>query len=224
MLFYWQNKDFNAKIEANNKIMKLDWLKNRHILFDIIVGTLIIIVIILLDIFIIKLKSNPAEDKYIKTEQAPGDESAKIPIAVSAGEKVFIPILNFHHIDKAPANLSNFNKGFFIEPDKFETILNDLIKNDYRPVFMSEIVQDLEAKRLPKEKIMAITFDDGNEDFYTKAWPILQNLKIKSNMYIMTGVRGKNWVTPEQIIELDKSGLVEIGSHTVWHPLSLWHV
>jgi peptidoglycan/xylan/chitin deacetylase (PgdA/CDA1 family) len=34
----------------------------------------------------------------------------------------------------------------------------------------------------------------------------------------MTGVKGKRWLTSEQIVELDKSGLVEIGSHTVWHP------
>jgi len=31
-------------------------------------------------------------------------------------------------------------------------------------------------------------------------------------------VAGANWLTTDQIVELDKSGLVEIGSHTVWHP------
>ena len=201
------------------KFLKEHFKKPTHFLFDFVLAILIIAVIILADILIIKLKSNPAEDKYVKTElPASTDGSTRLTMTVSAGEKVFIPILNFHHIDKAPANLSKFDQGFYIEPDKFATILNDLINNDYRPVFMSEIVGDLEAKKLSKEKIMAITFDDGNEDFYTKAWPILQKLKIKSNVYVMTGVRGANWLTPEQMIELDKSGLVEIGSHTVWHP------
>jgi len=195
--------------------MKIDWLKHKHYIFDIVIGILLIAVIILADILITKIQSNPGEEKIAKDQELASTDGSTLPII---GEKVFLPILNFHHIDKAPVNLSNFDKGFYIEPDKFEAILNDLIKNDYRPVFMSEIVSDLKVQKLPKEKIMAITFDDGNEDYYTKAWPILQKLKIKSNMYVMTGVRGSSWLTPDQIVELDKSGLVEIGSHTVWHP------
>jgi peptidoglycan/xylan/chitin deacetylase (PgdA/CDA1 family) len=37
-------------------------------------------------------------------------------------------------------------------------------------------------------------------------------------MYIMTGVKGQSWLTADQILELDATGLVEFGSHTVWHP------
>ena len=193
----------------------------KHWIFDIIIGLLLIITIILIDILIVRFKSAPGEfqGRFLKEEEPGLLENGNIPIQkISADEKVFIPILNFHHIDRAPLNLSKIDKSFYIEPEKFEAVLKDLIINNYRPVFVSEIVKYLKADELPQEKIMAITFDDGNEDFYTQAWPILQKLKIKSNMYVMTGVRGANWLTPEQIIELDKSGLVEIGSHTVWHP------
>lgn len=199
--------------------MKLDWLKSKHHFFDIVIGLLLITVIILIDVLIVKLKSNPAEERFAKNEQAKAtDNLAQSFTDISASQKVFIPIINFHHIDFAQANLGKIAKSFYIEPSKFEEILQDLLDNDYHPVFMSEIVKYLEDKKLPQEKIMAITFDDGNEDFYSQAWPILQKLKIKTNQYIMTGVRGKNWLAPEQIVELDKSGLVEIGSHTVWHP------
>ncbi|MCX6743084.1 MAG: polysaccharide deacetylase family protein, partial [Candidatus Parcubacteria bacterium] len=196
--------------------MKFDWLKSRHHLFDLFIAILIIAVVVLADILVVKLKSNPGEER--ERLDLKGQEKNMESVEIQVGQKVFIPILNFHHIDKAPANLSNFDKGFYIEPAKFEDILNRLIAADYRPVFTSEIVKYLGDKKLPQEKIMAITFDDGNEDFYTQAWPILQKLKIKSNVYIMTGVKGKSWLTTEQIVELDKSGLVEIGSHTVWHP------
>jgi len=197
-----------------------DLKKHKHLLFDLMIGFLLVLVLILIDVLIVKIKSNPGEEKFLNNEKTATGVSPQLNSwqDIKEGQKVFIPILNFHHIDKAPVLASNIIKSFFIEPAKFEDILIKLIAADYRPVFMSEIVQDLEAKKLPKEKIIAITFDDGNEDFYTKAWPILQKLKIKSNQYVMTGVRGKNWLTPEQIIELDKSGLVEIGSHTVWHP------
>jgi len=193
----------------------------KHWAFDLIIGLLIIIVIILIDVLVVKFKSAPGEFQglFLKEEEPGLLENENMPIQkISAGEKVFIPILNFHHLGQAPLNLSKVAKSFYVEPEKFEVILNDLIINNYRPVFVSEIAKYLAADELPQEKIIAITFDDGNEDFYSQAWPILQKLKIKSNLYVMTGVRGKNWVTPEQIVELDKSGLVEIGSHTVWHP------
>ncbi|MFA5187964.1 MAG: polysaccharide deacetylase family protein [Patescibacteria group bacterium] len=190
--------------------------KSRKIILDIAIVILIIALVVIADIVISKFRSNPAEEKIAKNGQSAATDSlALLPIA--ANEKVFLPILNFHHIDKAPANLSAVDKSFYIEPAKFEDILNKLIAADYRPVFTSEIVNGLKDLKIPDEKIIAITFDDGNEDFYTQAWPILQKLKIISNIYIMTGVKGKSWLTPEQIIELDKSGLVEIGSHTVYH-------
>jgi peptidoglycan/xylan/chitin deacetylase (PgdA/CDA1 family) len=193
----------------------------KHRAFDLIIGLLIIIVIILIDVLVMKFKSSAGDfwDSWTEDKQEEkADNQSILTTDIAAGQKVFIPILNFHHIDEAPANLSKIAKSYYLEPDKFEAILSDLIKNDYQPIFLSEIVKYLQDKKLPQEKIMAITFDDGNLDFYTQAWPILQKLKIKSNLYVMTGVRGKDWIAPEQIIELDKSGLVEIGSHTVWHP------
>jgi peptidoglycan/xylan/chitin deacetylase (PgdA/CDA1 family) len=200
------------------KFLKEYFKKPTHLLFDLLIGLLLIAIIILVDILVIKIKSNPGEDKFSKNDEAISVAANNQSMQSITNLVVFIPILNFHHIDSAPANLGKIAKSYYVEPDKFEAILADLLKNDYRPVFVSEIVDYLANKKMPAEKIMAITFDDGNLDFYTQAWPILQKLKIKSSVYIMTGVGGKDYLSKEQIIELDKSGLVEIGSHTVWHP------
>lgn len=193
--------------------------KHKHIIIDIVIGLLIIAVIILIDNLIVNLKSRSADEVFNSKgqEEEKGQEGKEGFYQLKDGERAFLPILNFHRIDKAPAGAGSITKSFFIEPDKFEDIINGIIRNDYEPVFVSEIVNFLENKEMPVKQIIAITFDDGNEDFYTNAWPILQKYKIKSSMYIVTGVGGENYLTKDQIVELDRSGLVEIGSHTVWH-------
>ena len=79
-------------------------------------------------------------------------------------------------------------------------------------------------------KSFAITFDDGYENIYTYAFPILQELGYTATVFMVTGFTGKynswdfnfgrrgfkhlNW---EQIKEMSKYG-ISFGSHTVNHP------
>ena len=46
---------------------------------------------------------------------------------------------------------------------------------------------------------------------------MLKKYNIKASLYIITGVRSVHYLSTAQIKEIDKSGLVEIGSHTVFH-------
>ena len=191
--------------------------KNRQILLDILIGISIVAVIVLIDHLIINWKSQPADEDWsllAKNQENVATEIEMQPIT----DRAFIPILNFHHISIAPAKASAVTKSFYIEPQKFEAIIKSLADDGYQSVFVSDAVNYLQQKQMPKNKIMALTFDDGNEDFYINAFPILQKYQVKSSMYIMTGVRGKDWLTADQILELRDTGLVEFGSHTVWHP------
>ncbi len=79
-------------------------------------------------------------------------------------------------------------------------------------------------------KNFAITFDDGYENIYTCAFPVLQELGFTATVFMVTGFAGKynswdfnfgrkgfrhlNW---EQIREMVKYG-ISFGSHTVNHP------
>ena len=214
----------------------MDKNKKRQLLFNILIVILVILVFILIDLFISSLKSSPAEDqpeiikenssflsRIFNNEEAPVEEpEVKKPEFTlekfDPEEKVFVPILNFHHISSAPAGVSKTTASYYIEPAEFEEILKSLIEAGYQAVFVSQMVDWLEQGVLPQEKIIALTFDDGNINFYTNAWPILRARKLKSNIYIMSGVGGKNYLNEAQIIEVVKDGYVELGSHTVWHP------
>lgn len=127
------------------------------------------------------------------------------------------PIFSLHHISSAPTGASKNIASLYLSPEEFEKILISLKDSGYKTVFVSEIVDLLVKGQKPPNDWVAITFDDGNIDFYNSAFPLLEKYNAKTSLYIMTGVRGENYMSAEQIREVDASGLVEIGSHTVFH-------
>ena len=78
-------------------------------------------------------------------------------------------------------------------------------------------------KLLPiPDKLVVLTFDDGNKSDYTFTAPLLKKYGFGATFYIMTGsFLGKpgedNRLSWEQIRELDRQGF-EIGNHTRGHP------
>jgi peptidoglycan/xylan/chitin deacetylase (PgdA/CDA1 family) len=90
-------------------------------------------------------------------------------------------------------------------------------------------IQDL-YERLAKGKEMPggsvlVTFADNYLGFYKHALPILRRKKIPSVMFVHTGfvgsARGRPKMSWNQLQELDREGLVVIGSQTVSHPADL---
>ena len=82
------------------------------------------------------------------------------------------------------------------------------------------------AKTLPKNTIV-ITLDDGFEDNYTNAFPVLRQYAIPATIFLATGYLEKTngWMTDgrrkmlewNQIIEMASAG-INFGAHTVSHP------
>ncbi len=136
---------------------------------------------------------------------------------IELGDRVFAPILVFHHIKTPSRFLGKLANNFFIDTESFEKIIQVLLKNSYQPVFVSEMATYLKSGEKLPDNLIAITFDDGSEDFYTNAYPILAKYNVKSSVYPIVGAHTDNFLTAEQIVELDKGGLVEFGSHTWSH-------
>ena len=69
-----------------------------------------------------------------------------------------------------------------------------------------------------KQRKLLLTIDDGLSSFYENAWPILKKKKIPFILFVNTREVGSfNYMTWDQIIELDKADFVEIGNHSHSH-------
>jgi len=78
---------------------------------------------------------------------------------------------------------------------------------------------------------VVLTFDDGFEDVYQNAWPLLRDRRLPFTIYLASAFvgetmrwegstaagapgRGLSW---EQLAEMVESGLCTVGNHTHWH-------
>ena len=116
-------------------------------------------------------------------------------------------------------------------PDRFDDILTRLRQKGYSTVTLDEVETALRSRRPIAGKPLVITFDDGFTD-QLAAFAALKKHNMKAVFYIISGGDashyciganrtntscGDNYLTWDQIRQLDQSGLIEIGGHTVDH-------
>ncbi len=123
------------------------------------------------------------------------------------------PVLMYHYV--LDTELAKKDKRI-ITPETFEQQMRFLKVNDYNVISLEEFSVYLrEKKRVPRNTAV-LTFDDGHLDNYVNAYPILKKYGLKATMFVIVDSLDKpDFVTKEQIIEMDNSGLITIGSHTL---------
>ena len=123
-----------------------------------------------------------------------------------------IPILGFHRIgphrpDHVPT----------VTAEAFEKQLGLLAKWRYSVISFNEVVSRMEKSLPIPRKAVVITFDDGYEDNYLVAWPLLRKFAFPAIVFVTpTEVSTKGFATWQQLREMAGDGF-EIGSHTMHH-------
>jgi len=129
----------------------------------------------------------------------------------------YVPaILMYHNIDDN-AHLSKLS----VTPESFKRQMKFLKRHNYNVVSLDEMVELVSSgKRVPRNTV-AITFDDGYENNFTNAFPVLKNLGLPATIFIPPDNVGKEGrVDWAQIIQMSSAG-IDIGSHTksdTWLP------
>lgn len=142
--------------------------------------------------------------------------SSAAALAPQRATFIHAPILMYHYIAAAPATTTL--PGLYLDPAIFENQLQELAQAGYQTVFMSEMARDI-ISGASTTKIVALTFDDGYEDFYGQAFPLLKKYNLKGTFYVIVNALDQpGYITKAQLQEMAASGLVEIGSHTFHHP------
>ena len=102
--------------------------------------------------------------------------------------------------------------GMNMPPAKFEQLLQYLVKKQAVFCFVSELDQ-YEGQ----SNVFALSFDDGFQDNYQYAFPLLKKYNAKATIYLATQIEGIEKLDTAQIQEMSASGLIEFGAHTQHH-------
>ena len=72
----------------------------------------------------------------------------------------------------------------------------------------------------PPDRTVVITVDDGHESVYSDMFPLVRRYNIPITLFIYPSAisNAKYAMTWQQLSEMQRSGLVDIQSHTYWHP------
>jgi len=121
------------------------------------------------------------------------------------------PILAYHrvHPDQATDTPT-------VSPEAFEKQMAILAQR-WRPIPLSAIIGSLDGGKPLPARAVAVTFDDGTEDNFIPACPILLRYRIPATIFLITGQIGQpGYLSTDQIRQMAESG-ISFGSHGLDH-------
>lgn len=140
-----------------------------------------------------------------------------------------IPILMYHKVvkDESEAGVH----GTHVTSKQFDDHMKILKDEGYEVITFEDLIANKFKQRFDKgKKQVMITFDDGYEDNYTNAFPILKKYGFRAVIYLVSHLTYNKWDVenihnPEksfpmmnrgQILEMQEWG-IEFGGHTKTH-------
>jgi peptidoglycan/xylan/chitin deacetylase (PgdA/CDA1 family) len=134
-------------------------------------------------------------------------------------QKTFrVPILMYHYVEYVKDQGDTIRKSLNLEPHVFDLEIKTLKEAGYSFITLSDLAEALDNKRSLPSKSIVLTFDDGYRDFYTDVYPILKKYQVKAVVFVIPNfIDRPDNLTGPMISEISKSGLVEIGAHTMNH-------
>ncbi|SIR37735.1 Polysaccharide deacetylase [Peribacillus simplex] len=128
---------------------------------------------------------------------------------ITAESAVQLPILMYHSISEG--------NGLRVPIEEFRSQMAWLRENGYYTLSPEEAYLVLTENRMPSEKCVWLTFDDGYTDNYTEAFPILKENDMKATVFMIGKSIGKgHHLTENQMLEMSRNG-ISIESHTINH-------
>ena len=146
-------------------------------------------------------------------------------------------ILMYHRV--APRISGVAKPTWNVTPERFRRQLEGLLARGYQPWPLRRALAHRQAGKPVPARMFVVTFDDGYENFYDYAWPILEELSVPATVFVVTSYlnttcpfTSDDWVaagsvdapatawkslSTAQCAEMMEHGLVEVASHTHTH-------
>ena len=139
-------------------------------------------------------------------------------------DKAKVPVLTYHSIDDSGSIIST-------PPRIFRQQMRTIKDLGLKALSLKQLSHSLRAQKPIEPNSVVLTFDDGFANFYTEAFPTLQENGLTATVFLVAGHCGgyNDWtgnppklprskvLSWEQIREISDAG-IDFGSHTLSHP------
>jgi peptidoglycan/xylan/chitin deacetylase (PgdA/CDA1 family) len=126
-----------------------------------------------------------------------------------------VPVLLYHRLGPVVAD------SMTIRTSTFAAQLQYLHEHAYTVIPLRRLTDYLTGEAPPPPaKSVVITADDGHQSIYTELFPLIVKYRIPVTLFIYpSAISNASYaLTWPQLNEMQASGLVDIQSHTYWHP------
>jgi peptidoglycan/xylan/chitin deacetylase (PgdA/CDA1 family) len=147
------------------------------------------------------------------------------PVAKLTGwtAKYCVPILTYHSISENLFGKVHPYHQINTPVSVFAMQMKWLRREGYRTINLSELLSGFETTE-DLAKTVVLTFDDGYQDFYTNAFPLLRQCGFRATVFLATDrirdtsvrMEGADYLTWSEVRELHAKGIT-FGSHSVTH-------
>ncbi len=157
------------------------------------------------------------KDQWFVIAGGPADLEAPLLLPLTPMARIAqVPILMYHHISDVPTQ-NVLDLSLTVTPTVFSQQLDYLDAHGYHSITFNQLFDALYYGMALPSKPIILTFDDGYEDNYTFAYPILVKHGYSGMFYIITGKVGwDGQMTWNQLRTMLAHGM-QMGSHTVHH-------
>jgi peptidoglycan/xylan/chitin deacetylase (PgdA/CDA1 family) len=138
-----------------------------------------------------------------------------------------VPVIYYHKIDMPQPD--SLVRGGYTPPARFLRQMAYLKKQGFVFYTASELIDHFREHNAFPPQGIALTFDDGWQDNYTNAFPVLKRLGIKATIFLVPSCLGqisakvqaegegpRAHLSSAEVLEMSRHG-IEFGSHSMNH-------
>ena len=154
-----------------------------------------------------------------KTTQTPPASSR---LKLNPGKHLRLPILMYHHVGVMPkVKNDRIREDLTVSPEDFERQIKWLKQEGFETISLSNFYNYTKGEFVLPKKPVILTFDDGYDDVFINAVPILKKYSFMGSFAVITKWPGtengtNKYATWDQITEAVKDSM-EIVCHTENH-------
>ncbi|TGM58614.1 polysaccharide deacetylase family protein [Leptospira adleri] len=130
-----------------------------------------------------------------------------------------VPVLCYHHLAPEGGPMGGYN----LHPNLLEEQFKFLKSAGYKPIRLDQFYAYLSGKKPADfpEKPILLTFDDGSKTHLEQLVPLLKKYGFVASIFIYPTIISsgkKYYMTWDQLKTALDSGVLDLGSHTLYHP------